>query len=128
MVGDAHDQRHVVLDQDHGDADIGDLAQQRAETVLVGPHQAGGGLIEQQHVGARGERTRDLDQPAVDMRKIARDGRERSGISDEGKQRFGGIARSCAFSADDNGAPSCPRRSAISTLSSTLSVVNSLVV
>ena len=42
-----------------------------AERGLVGAHQAGRRLVEQQHAGARGERAGDLHQPPVDMRQVA---------------------------------------------------------
>ena len=67
MVGDAHHQRHVVLDQDHGEAGIGELAQNGAERGLVGAHQAGGRLVEQQHGGGCCQRAGDLDQATIDM-------------------------------------------------------------
>ena len=69
-VRDAHHQQHVVLDQDDGDAEIGDAPDEPAEGVLVGTHQAGGGLVEQQHAWTHRQRARDLDQAAIDVREI----------------------------------------------------------
>ena len=70
------------------DAEVGDLAQQLAEIVLIGPHQARGGLVEQQHIGTGRERASDLDESPVDMRQVGRRRRERSGIANESKQRL----------------------------------------
>ena len=66
-----------------------------AERSLVRAHQAGRRLVEQQHLRTRGERARDLDQAAVDMRQVARGRRDGAVIADEGQQRFGGAAVSC---------------------------------
>ena len=100
----------------------------RLERVLVGAHQAGGGLVEQQHARTHGERARDLDQAAIDMRQVAGRRRQRSVIADEGEQRLGGVAIARRCARPPAMLPSRPRRSAISTLSRTLMVPNSLVV
>ena len=90
------------------------------ERGLVGAHQAGGRLVEQQHLRPRRQRAGDLDQAPVDMRQIAgaacrarRDSRRRRAAPRR-------CARRSARGGVDSGSPSRPRRSAISTLSSTL--------
>ena len=89
MVGDAHHQRHIVLDQDDGEAGVGEPAQDRAQRGLVGAHQAGGGLVEQQHGGCGCERAGDLHQAPVDVSKLARGHVQRSGVADEGEEPLG---------------------------------------
>ena len=111
MVRDAHDQRHVVLDQNDRDAEIGDAADQLAQRHLVGAHQAGGGLVEQQHARARRERARDLDQPPVDMRQAVRRRRQRAVIADERQQRFGdGAIRGARGAPERIAEPPAPQR------------------
>ena len=124
MIGDAHDQRHVVLDQDDRDAEIGDPAEQPAECVLVGAHQTGGRLVEQQHAAAAIASAR-----AISTSRRSTCGRSPAGvasvaaIADEGKQRFGGASQSSVRAASANGCRRAGRgASAISTLSRTLSV------
>ncbi len=65
-----------------------DAAQQPAQGDLVGAHQPGGRLIEQQHARTHRERARDLDQAAVDMRQVAGRRRQRALIADKGEQRL----------------------------------------
>ena len=48
---------------------VGDAPDQLAQRDLVGAHQAGRRLVEQQHARARRQRARDLDQPPIDMRQ-----------------------------------------------------------
>ena len=45
-------------------------SQQRGQPLLVLARQAGGGLVEQQHLGVGGQRARDLDQAPVDVRQV----------------------------------------------------------
>ena len=52
-VGDAHDQPHVVLDQQHGVALVADLADQVHQLRLLGRVEAGGRLVEAQQLRAR---------------------------------------------------------------------------
>ena len=95
VVGRAHDQRHVVLDQKHGDSGVGDPAQHGGERDLVGAHEAGGGLVEQQHLGPRRQRAGDLDEATVDVREILRRRVDGAMVADEreearGRRAFGG--------------------------------------
>ena len=64
-------------------------AQQHAQRDLVGAHQSGGRLVEQQHARPHGQRAGDLDQAAVDMRQVAGRRRQRAVVADEGKQPLG---------------------------------------
>ena len=90
MVGNAHDQSHVVLDQDHRNAQVGNLAEKLGELIFVGAHQAGGGLIKQEHVGPAGERAGDFDEATIDMRQVGGGRGQRTEIADKGEHRFGG--------------------------------------
>ena len=89
MVGDAHHQRHVVLDQHHRDAAVGDPADQPGQPVGVGPRQAGGRLVEEQHCRAAGERPGDLHEPPVDVGQLGGRAVERPPVADEGEERGG---------------------------------------
>ena len=73
------------------------------ERGLVGAHQAGGRLVEQQHRGARGERAGDLDQAAVDVRQgrpRARRARPRSRRTRAGPRQARGRSVAAARPAD----------------------------
>ena len=100
-----------MLHQDDGQAEIGDAADETAQRILVGAHQPGRGLVEQQHLWAHGERAGDLDQPAVDMRQVAGQCRERAVIAREREQRLGGggwiRARGQAFRMRGEGRKLC---------------------
>jgi hypothetical protein len=52
VLRDAHDEFHVVLDQQHADAGRGDALQQRGKLRLVFARQARRGLVEQQQPAA----------------------------------------------------------------------------
>ena len=110
-----------MLDEHDADAGVGNFAQQVAETRLVVVRQAGGGLVQQQHVGLGGERTRDLDQSPVDVRQIAGPRVRGAGVAAEFEQRGvrsrAGGARSLRAA---NGGPRRPRHSASATLSATI--------
>ena len=62
LVGDAHHQAHVVLDQKHGDAQpVADVADQLAERVHFLVIEAARRLVQQQQLGLAGECARQLD-------------------------------------------------------------------
>ena len=88
VVRHAHHQLHVVLDQDHRDAERGKLAQQLAEAA-VSARRARRPARRAPARGAQRKRARDLDQPLVDVRQRARGRVERTAIADEGEQAFG---------------------------------------
>ena len=85
----AHDQLHVVLDQDNCDPDGGELAQQYVDRRRVLGVKPGSRLIEREHGGANGQRAGDLDETLVDVGKRAGRPVDRSDITDEGEQAFG---------------------------------------
>src|SRR6516225_7987823 len=62
-IGDVHDEAHVMLDEQHGDAGRGDCAQQRSEARRLATIETRRRLIEQQKLGLRGERAGNLKQP-----------------------------------------------------------------
>ena len=62
-VADAHDERHVVLDDQHRGAELAaDLLDQRAERFGLALGDPGGRLVEAQHAVER-EQARELDDP-----------------------------------------------------------------
>ena len=78
-VAHAHDDVHVVLDQDHRDAVLADLADEADQLLDVGRGQAGGGLVEQQQLRVEREGARDLEQALLAVGQVARFlGRERA--------------------------------------------------
>ncbi len=72
-VGHSHDERHVVLDQDDGDAESADLADDAVELELLGRVHAGSGLVEQDEVRVRGQGPGDLHPALVGVRKLSRE-------------------------------------------------------
>ena len=129
MVRDAHDQLHVVLDQQHHDAEARKIGQQMPEPLGVGIVEPGGRLVEQQDARGERERPRDLDQALVDMRQRARERFERPAIAHIGEQAFGQRAAfGVAVGREHRAAPSRPPRSATSTLSITGMLANSCAV
>ena len=58
----AHDERHVVLDEEHRQSRAGDLAQQRAEGCGLGLVESRRRLVEQQHARLRRECPSQLDE------------------------------------------------------------------
>ena len=62
LVGDRHDHRHVVLDEQHAEVElVAHRPDQLAELVDLGVREPGRGLVEQQQPGPGRERARDLD-------------------------------------------------------------------
>src|SRR5712691_11757691 len=62
LVGNGHDEAHVVLYQQNGDAAlVADLADQRAELRHLALRQAAGRLVEQEKLRPHHERARELD-------------------------------------------------------------------
>ena len=65
-LADAHDDLHVVLDQQHGDLKLVlDEADEPRQLHLLGRVHAGGGFVEQQQLRLRGQRADDLQPPLV---------------------------------------------------------------
>ena len=61
----SRDQRHVVIDDQDGEALRRDALEQLMQFELLGRVQAGRGFVEQQQRRIGGERARDLDQPLM---------------------------------------------------------------
>ena len=75
VVGDRHHQPHVMLDQQHGDiAVVANPADQVAEDVDFLMVEAAGRLVEQQYLGLRGKRPRQLDALLGAERQAGNDG------------------------------------------------------
>ena len=61
-VADAHDERHVVLDDEHGGAQLAaNLLDERAERLRLALRDAGGRFVEAEHAGVEGEQAGELD-------------------------------------------------------------------
>src|SRR5574341_2173237 len=61
-VGDTHDERHVVLHQEHGDLEVSaDVADERGEALELVVTESAGGLVEHQQAGAAGEGSGEFD-------------------------------------------------------------------
>ena len=65
MVGKAHDEAHVVLDQQDGDAERGDAHDQFGQALGFGVVETGGGFVHQQQARAQREGARDFHQALV---------------------------------------------------------------
>ena len=65
-LGETEHDVHVVLDDEHADM-LGQRLDGVEDDVAFGAGHAGGGLVEQQHLGLQSERDRELDQalPAI---------------------------------------------------------------
>ena len=66
-VGETHDDLHVVLDQQDGDATVADLAHEVAQTVLLDRVHPGGRLVEQQELRLRTQGAGDLEATLVSV-------------------------------------------------------------
>ena len=71
-LGDAHDELHVVLDEQDRELQVvphlADEADELERLLRVHP---GGGLVQEQELGLGGERTGDLEPPLVAVREVA---------------------------------------------------------
>ena len=112
MVGDAHHQIHIVLDQDHGHAHGRELAQQRTDRRGILRVQPCRRLIEREHARPDRERAGDFDQPFVDMRERIRRPIERTFVADKGEQAFSdlGIVAVLAAGEKMRRKPAAPQR------------------
>ena len=91
-VADAHDDVHVVLDEEHGDAGVADPADEVHELDALGRVHAGRGLVEEEQLRLRGERPGDFEPPLVPVGEVLGD---RSLVleTDEVKERKGLLPR-----------------------------------
>ena len=67
-----HHQLHVVLDQQHRGAALGDGADRRRQALGFVRRQSRRGLVEQQQPGLRGERASDFQEPLLAIGECAR--------------------------------------------------------
>ena len=70
-VGDPHDQAHVVLDQQHGVAQVADLADQLVQLLLLRGVEAGRRLVQAEQFRLGGQRPGDLETALVAVRQVA---------------------------------------------------------
>src|SRR5216683_3864285 len=74
VVRDLHDHAHVVLDEQDGEAEVGDeAAQERHEVPRLALGHPGRGLVEEEEGGPRGEGAPDLEAALVAVGQVAGD-------------------------------------------------------
>src|SRR5215469_108880 len=74
LVGNAHDQAHVMLDQEQGELVFRvDAFDEPAEVSYFGVVESAGGLVQQQQARAAYQRTRELDALLNGERQAAGD-------------------------------------------------------
>ena len=91
LIGDAHDQRHVVLDHDDGDRAVADGHQQSGEFggfAVVEPRRR---FVEEQHARARHQRPHDLERLLRAHRQIDGGRIAKLRQSDEIEKGFGAL-------------------------------------
>src|SRR5437867_3571692 len=71
-VRDGHDHPHIVLDQEDGGALVTDSPDQVGHRRLLGGGHAGAGLVEEEEPGPGAERHRELHEPLLPVRELAR--------------------------------------------------------
>src|SRR2546426_896431 len=71
-VRDGHDHPHVVLDQEDGGALVTDSTDQVGHRRLLGGGHAGAGLVEEEEPWPGPERHRELHEPLLPVRELAR--------------------------------------------------------
>src|SRR5512139_429944 len=77
LVRDPHDERHVVLHEEHGDPHVADPPDQPRHLVRLPHVQPRGGLVEEQQPRLAGERPGDLDDALL---TVGQADRLRSGV------------------------------------------------
>src|SRR5512143_3289190 len=83
LVRDLHDDRHVVLHEQHGDAHVADPRDQPSHIVRFPHVQPGRGFIEQEELRLAGERPADLDDALL---AVGEADRLRSGMGADPEQ------------------------------------------
>ena len=71
-TGHLHDEPHVVLDEQEGDAELADAAQQVEQLGLLAVVEARGGLVQEQQLGPARQGPGDLDAPLLPVRQAGR--------------------------------------------------------
>src|SRR6218665_2222804 len=72
LVANAHHHVHVVLDQDHGDAVVANLADDGHQFLDVRRRQSRRRLVEQQQLRRQRQRAGNFQQPLLAIRQVAR--------------------------------------------------------
>ena len=71
VVAHAHHEVHVVLDEQDGDAPVvGEAADEVRQLGGLGVAEPGGGLVEEQHAGLRGDGAGDGEQPPLAVGEV----------------------------------------------------------
>src|SRR5512140_1099856 len=83
LVRDLHDERQVVLHEQHGDAHVADPRDQPSHFVRFPHVQAGRGFVEQEELRLAGERPADLDDALL---AVGEADRLRPGMGDDAEQ------------------------------------------
>src|SRR5512141_882938 len=83
LVRDLHDERHVVLHEQHGDAHVADPRDQPSHFVRFPHVQAGRGFVEQEELRLAGERAADLDDA---LPTVGETDRLRPGMGDDAEK------------------------------------------
>ena len=89
----SRDQRHVVIDDQDGEALRRDALEQLVQLELFGRVEAGRGLVEQQQRRIGGERTRDLDQALMAVGKARDQLVGAAAEPDEGQRLHGALGQ-----------------------------------
>ena len=135
VIGEPHDDAHIVLDQQHRDAERRDAQHQLGQLLGLGVVQARGGLVHQQQARLQRQRARDLHQALMaegqaprPHRLRARQGRRSGGRSRAAPARLRLLASRPAASRGAMATmPLCARRCPPHmTFSSTRHVVEQL--
>src|SRR5437867_4590027 len=99
-IAESHDDAHVVLDEQNGDALIADGPDETTDDVLFYARHARRRLVEEQDRWMGGQRHRQLDEPLLAIRQGARDLATPVGEAHEGHDRLGLRAQSGLLLAD----------------------------
>src|SRR5512134_1078843 len=83
LVRDPHDERHVVLHEEHGDPHVADLPDEPAHPVRFPHVQARSGFVEEEEARLAGEGPADLDDALL---PVGETGRFRSGVLRDAEQ------------------------------------------
>src|SRR3954471_10145334 len=93
VVADAEHEAHVVIDEQHGHARVGQCAQMAAELGALVGVQSGGGLIHQHEPWALRERAGDADELAPSVRELGREAAADVGQPAQLERPVDGVAR-----------------------------------
>jgi len=94
-----HHELHVVLDQQHGGAALGDGSDRGREALCLVGGKSRRRLVEQQQARARGERTSDLKEPLLAVRECTCFGID-GGLQADESEQLAGLRLDLAFRPD----------------------------